>query len=40
AWVPEKPGRVSASFLSPACSFPVRCAPCVQRDDVLMKSLE
>ncbi|KAM9201522.1 developmental pluripotency-associated protein 4 [Dugong dugon] len=46
-WVPEKPGRVSALFLLPACNFPpphlednMLCPKCVQRNKVLMKSLQ
>ncbi|XP_037683652.1 developmental pluripotency-associated protein 4-like [Choloepus didactylus] len=47
AWVPEKQGRVSALFLLPACNFPpphmednMLCPKCVQRNKVLMKSLQ
>ncbi|ELW62508.1 developmental pluripotency-associated protein 4 [Tupaia chinensis] len=48
AWVPEKQkGRVCALFLLPACSFPpphlednMLCPKCVQRNKVLMKSLQ
>uniref|UniRef100_A0A8C6RTL0 Developmental pluripotency associated 4 n=1 Tax=Nannospalax galili TaxID=1026970 RepID=A0A8C6RTL0_NANGA len=47
AWVPEKKGRVSALFLLPACTFPppnlednMLCPRCVQRNKVLIKSLQ
>ncbi|XP_012632679.1 developmental pluripotency-associated protein 4-like [Microcebus murinus] len=48
AWVPEKTGdRVSALFLLPSCNFPpphlednMLCPTCVQRNKVLIKSLQ
>ncbi|XP_032990796.1 developmental pluripotency-associated protein 4 [Rhinolophus ferrumequinum] len=46
-WVPEKHGRVCALFLLPASKFPppflednMLCPKCVQRNKVLMKSLQ
>ena len=45
--MPEKPGRVCALFLLPACNFPppqlednMLCPKCVRRNKVLMKSLQ
>ncbi|XP_066097403.1 developmental pluripotency-associated protein 4 [Saccopteryx bilineata] len=47
AWVPDKPGRVCALFLLPACNFPpphlednMLCPKCIHRNKVLMKSLQ
>lgn len=47
AWVPEKQGRLCPLFLLPACNFPpshlednMLCPKCVQRNKVLMQSLQ
>ncbi|XP_037380486.1 developmental pluripotency-associated protein 4 isoform X2 [Talpa occidentalis] len=47
AWVPEKQGQVCALFLLPSCNFTpphlednMLCPKCVQRNRVLMKSLQ
>ncbi|XP_004675523.2 PREDICTED: developmental pluripotency-associated protein 4 [Condylura cristata] len=47
AWVPEKQGQVCALFLLPSCNFPpshlednMLCPKCVQRNRILMKSLQ
>ncbi|XP_007538782.2 developmental pluripotency-associated protein 4 [Erinaceus europaeus] len=46
-WVPEEEGRVCALFLLPACTFPppdlednMLCPKCIQKNKVLMKSLQ